>query len=218
VKKRLVAIVLPALFCGSHLLGRDVADAPIGKDVEAGAESKWEFTISATTYVPLHDQDYVNPTIVADRDWLHLEARYNYEALKTGSLWLGCNWAPIKDFDLTITPMIGGVFGNSTGVAPGYNIMTEYRWIEFFTQGEYFIDAGTHENNFFYSWSELSVVPMKWFRAGLVVQRTKAIGTTIDVQRGPLLGLRYRNIDLNIYWLSPGNHSSTFVFALGTTF
>ena len=29
--------------------------------------------------------------LAGDHDWLHLEARYNYETLETGSVWVGCN-------------------------------------------------------------------------------------------------------------------------------
>ena len=61
---------------------------------------KWEFSASAYTYfVPDSDEsdDYVQPTFTADRGWLHLEARYNYEALDTGSAWLGFNFAGGKN-------------------------------------------------------------------------------------------------------------------------
>jgi hypothetical protein len=194
------------------------ADDVSAKELEPVEESSWEFTLSCTTYVPLHAQDFVNPTVTADRDWLHLEARYNYEALKTGSVWIGYNFGTGEKLKLTATPMLGGVFGNSTGIAPGYGITAEYKWFEFATQGEYFFDAGTHANNFFYTWSELSVAPVAWFRAGLAVQRTKTLGTTIDVQRGPLVGLRYKDVDLTAYWLSPGSREATFVFALTVSF
>ena len=40
--------------------------------------------------------------------------------------------------------MFGGVFGDITGIAPGYTISISHEPIEFFTQGEYFFDAGTH--------------------------------------------------------------------------
>jgi hypothetical protein len=56
------------------------------------AEADWECSLSISTYLAQHARDYANPNFTADRDWLHLEARYNYEALKTGSLWLGYNF------------------------------------------------------------------------------------------------------------------------------
>src|SRR4051812_5712025 len=38
---------------------------------------------SDSTYLVPNGRDYANSSFVADRDWLHIEARYNYEALKT---------------------------------------------------------------------------------------------------------------------------------------
>ena len=118
------------------------------------AESEWECSLSTSTYLVQNGRDYVNPYLVADRGWLHLEARYNYEAIKTGSLWLGYNFSFGKKLAFEATPMFGGVFGDITGIAPGYTISISYEPIEFFTQGEYFFDAGNRSGNFFYSWSE----------------------------------------------------------------
>ena len=70
------------------------------------AETEWEYSLSISTYLAQHARDYANPNFTADRDWLHLEARYNYEALKTGSLWLGYNFSVGKKLTLEATPMI----------------------------------------------------------------------------------------------------------------
>jgi hypothetical protein len=163
------------------------------------AETEWEYSLSISTYFAQHARDYANPNFTADRDWLHLEARYNYEALKTGSLWLGYNFSFGKQLAFEVTPMLGGVFGDITGIAPGYTISISYEAIEFFTQGEYFFDAGNRSGNFFYSWSELSCAPASWFRVGVVVDRTKALGSKFDIRRGPLVGFKYKNVDLTTY-------------------
>jgi hypothetical protein len=111
-----------------------------------------------------------------------------------------------------------GVFGDITGIAPGYSLSLGYEQIEFFTQGEYFFDAGTRSGNFFYSWSELSCAPVTWFRAGIVIDRTKALGSNFEVRRGPLVGFRYKKIDFTTYWLSPGSRDSTFIFTVALNF
>src|SRR6478735_3743065 len=146
-------------------LGGIETDVPL--DVaEETAESEWECSLSTSTYFVQNGRDYANPNVVVDRDWLHVEARYNYEAIKTGSLWLGYNFSVGKKLVLEAAPMLGGVFGDITGIAPGYSLSLSYEPIEFFTQGEYFFDTGTHSGDFFYSWSELSYAPVTWFRAG----------------------------------------------------
>ena len=59
---------------------------------------------------------------------------------------------------------------------------------------------------------------MEWCRVGLVVDRTKALGTSIDIRRGPLLGFTYKKFDFTAYWLSPGSNNSTFIFSVTMNF
>jgi hypothetical protein len=114
-------------------------------------ETQWEFSLSTFTYLAQHARDYTNPNFVADRKWLHLETRYNYEALKTGSVWLGYNFSTGTKLRFEVTPMLGGVFGDLTGIAPGYAITISYKTIELSTQAEYFFDIARRANDFFYS-------------------------------------------------------------------
>ena len=90
-------------------------------------KSEWECSLSISTYLVQNGRDYANPNLVADRGWLHLEARYNYEAIKTGSLWLGYNFSVGKKLALEATPMLGGVFGDITGIAPGLYDLDQLR-------------------------------------------------------------------------------------------
>ena len=53
----------------------------------------WTFDASVSTYFLPDDGNYAQPRIATDRDWLHLEARVNYEDLNTGSMWLGYNFS-----------------------------------------------------------------------------------------------------------------------------
>lgn len=201
----------------SNLFGGPATIAPLEATGET-EETKWEYSLSIATYLAQHARDYANPNFTADRDWLHLEARYQYEAVKTGSLWLGYNFSFGEKLAVEATPMIGGVFGDITGVAPGYAISASYKSIEFFTQGEYFFDSTIHAGDFFYSWSELSYAPADWLRVGLVVDRTKALGSSIDIRRGPLIGFKYKKVDLTTYWLSPGTRDGTFIFSVTVNF
>ena len=214
-------------FAVCESLGGVASDTLLECDTEEN-ETKWEFSASTLTYLAQHARDYANPNFTADRDWLHLEARYNYEALKTGSFWLGRNFETGHTLKFEVTPMLGGVFGDITGVAPGYQIKVTYNKnqreiIELSTEGEYFFDAGTRSGDFFYSWSEFSAWLPKtdYVRAGLVVERTQASGNS-DVRRGPLVGFSHKckdkDVDLTIYWLAPGSREATFVFWCGRQF
>jgi hypothetical protein len=212
------ALLMTALiFSISDSLGASITGKAGGTPEETDKPA-WEYSLSTAVYVPLRSQDYANPIITADHDWLHIEARYNYEALKTGSLWIGYKFSFGEKLEIGLTPMLGGVFGNTTGIAPGYTISASYRPIEFFTQGEYLFDAGASSNNFFYTWSELSCAVTSWFKAGIVVDRTKTLGTSIDIRRGPLIGFNYKKVNFTTYWLSPGSRDATFIFAVTVNF
>jgi hypothetical protein len=74
----------------------------------------------------------MDPIFTADRnERLHLEARYNYENLETGSLWMGYDFSVGHKLVLNATPMLGGVFGRSAGIAPGYEISLTYKRLSF---------------------------------------------------------------------------------------
>ena len=187
-------------------------NAPPDADVEA-----WSFSASAYTYVVPDDGNYVQPTFTADRGWLHLEARYNYEALDTGSAWLGYNFSGGDTLAWEVTPMIGAVFGDTTGIAPGYKGSLSWRKLELYSEGEVVFDTGSSSDSFFYNWSEVALAPVEWFRFGLVTQRTRVYMTDRDIQRGVLAGFSFKNVDLTGYVLNPDD-TPTVVLAVGVTF
>jgi len=181
-------------------------------------EPTWSFSASALTYVVPDDRNFVQPTFAADRDWLHLEARYNYEALDTGSAWLGYNFSGGTALAWEFTPMIGGVFGDTTGVAPGYKGSLTWRKLEFYSEGEYVFDTGSSSDSFLYNWSELTLAPVEWFRFGLVTQRTRVYKADRDIQRGLLAGFSFKDVSVTAYALNPDEDKPTFIFAVGVTF
>lgn len=182
------------------------------------AEPKWSFSAEVDTYVVPEGQDYAQPTVTADRDWLHLEARYNYEALRTGSTWLGYNFSGGNKLEWAITPMVGGVFGDMYGVAPGYEGSLNWWKLELYSQGEYVFDTGEPSASYFYNWSELSLAPVDWFHFGLVAQRTRVYQTNRDIQRGPLVGFTFKRVDFTAYFYNIDESNPTYAFAISLNF
>jgi len=178
----------------------------------------WSFSASVFTYLAGDDANYAQPTITADRGWLHLEARYNYEGLETGSAWVGYNLSGGDKLAWQITPMVGGVFGDVTGVAPGYSGSLSWWKLELYSEGEYVFDTRDSSESFFYNWSELSLAPVDWFRFGFVTQRTKVYRTERDVQRGMLAGFSYKRFDLTTYIFNPDDSRPTVVVAAAVSF
>ena len=64
----------------------------------SSTQQAWAFALTADGYVAPNEDGYVSPILVADRACLHLEARYNYENLKTGSLWVGYSFSLGSDW------------------------------------------------------------------------------------------------------------------------
>jgi hypothetical protein len=189
------------------------ADEGAGTSPEPAA---WSVSASAYGFFVPESRSYLNPNVAADRGGLHLEARYNYEALETGSAWVGWTFA-FGDGDalaLEVTPMLGGAFGSVYGIAPGYLLFLGYRQVALSSQTEYLFDSGGRAGDFLYTWSELSWSPAEWFRTGLAVQRTRAYASSLDVQRGFLAGFRWRGVELATYVFNPGWTTPTVVVAV----
>ena len=185
---------------------------------DADDDKAWAFSASAYTYVVPDDRAYVQPTVTADRGWLHLEARYNYEALETGSVWVGYNFSGGQKLAWEVTPIVGGVLGDTTGIAPGYKGSLRWLKLELYSEGEYVFDTANSSDRFFYNWSELTLAPAEWFRFGMVTQRTRVYKTDRDIQRGVLAGFSFKRVSLTGYVLNPDEDKPTFVFAVGLTF
>jgi hypothetical protein len=208
---RLTALWATLLFATAALA--QAAPAP-----PTSTAKEWAFNLTTTGYV-LPDQDgYASPTFAADRDWLHLEARYNYENLRTGSLWIGYNFSAGKKVVLSVTPMIGGVFGRTTGVAPGCEASLSYKKIELSISNEYVIDTGDKSGSFYYAWPQLTYSPLDWLRLGLVAQRTKAYHDSLDTQRGFFVGFSHKKIEFTTYIFNVGWADPTAVLEVGFSF
>jgi len=178
----------------------------------------WSFAASVYTYLPPKDDAYAQPTITADRGGLHLEARYNYEDLETGSVWVGYNLSVGDALSLELTPMLGGVFGNTTGIAPGCHLTLGWWWLELYSEGEYVFETSDHTESFFYSWSELTLSPVDWLRAGLAMQRTRVYQSELEIQRGFVVGLSIKRFEIAGYMFNPDKREPAYVFSIGVQF
>ncbi len=184
----------------------------------AAANNQWDYNLTVDGYVIPDDTSYVNPVFTADRNWLHLEARYNDENLRTGSLWAGYNFSVGKKLLLEVTPMIGGVFGRTDGIAPGCEASLTYKKIELSITNEYVFDTTHKSGNFYYSWPQLTYSPVDWFRVGLVAQHNRAFHTSLDVQRGFLVGVSQKKLEFTTYIFNAGFTGPTVVLEAGVNF
>jgi len=202
------------------LIGAALTHPLFSQDVNPGPPSSapppaqaWAFSVAAYTYFVPDETNYVSPYIKADRKWLHLEWRYNYEDQETASAWIGYNFRTGNNFVFEITPMVGAVFGKTQGVAPGALMSMAYRKFDLSTESEYVFDTEDQTGNFFYTWSELGYSPADWLRIGVAGQRTRAYETPLELQRGPFVGVSYKNLNVTTYVFNLGWTDPTIVLA-----
>jgi len=184
----------------------------------AAAMHPWQYNLTIDGYIVPDGTSYVDPVLTADHNWLHLEARYNYENLHTGSLWVGYNFSIGKTLSLSVTPMIGGVFGQTNGIAPGCEASLIYKKIEASISNEYVFDTGSKAGNFYYAWPQLTFSPVAWFRVGAVAQHTKAYHTPVNIQRGFLVGFSRKQWEFTTYVFNPELDEPTLVLEVGVSF
>ncbi len=216
LKQHLGAVALATLFAASALAQKapDNASPASAK----ATPNPWEFSLTTSGYIVPGGQSYAMPDFSADHGWLHLEARYNDEALKTGSLWVGYNFSVGKKVVLNATPMVGGVFGNLNGIAPGGALTLTYKRIQLYSSAEYVFDIQNRRNSFFYIWDQVTYAPLSWLQVGVVSQRTRVYQTGLDVQRGVLAGVTYKKVNFTTNVFNFGWTTPTEVLALGFSF
>lgn len=181
-------------------------------------EAAWQFSAAVSLYDIPDSDDYLQPTFTADRGGLHLEARYNYEAPETASFWVGHNWDGGGQVTWELTAMLGGVVGETFGVAPGARGALAWRKFELSSEAEIVIDAGEAADSFFYSWSELSVTVLDWIRLGAAMQRTRLYESDREVQFGLLAGLTTPTFFLTSYLFNLDDERPTLVLTAGYEF
>jgi hypothetical protein len=205
-------------FLASLQISAQTAAAPPSPTPNTLANVPWKMSLTVDGYLPAKQDGYVDPVLTADHGWLHLEARYNYEDLNTGSVWLGYNVTAGKDLKLSITPMIGGVLGQTVGIAPGCEASLSYKQFDLSVTNEYVFDTKNHSGSFYYATPQLTYSPKDWFRVGLTAIRTKILHMKEDVQRGFLVGFSHKHAEFTTYVYDLGWTDPTLVFEVGWNF
>ena len=209
--RRFVVFLIAALLpCGAAF-----AQATPEADAD---EDAWSFSAYGYAYLVGGDDDYFQPTVTADHDGLHVEARHNYEDLDTSSLWGGYNFTAGENVTFEGTAMLGAVFGATSGIAPGFKGTLSWSKLTLYGEAEYVFDLHESSDSFFYAWSEASWAVNDWCRLGLVGQRTKVYQTDREIQRGVLVGFASERVDFTTYVFNLDDRSPTVVVALGVNF
>ena len=193
-------------------------DAAPASSSQAAATPSWSFGLSGALYLLPDDEDFLQPTFKADRGRLHLETRYNYEDRDSASFFAGANFEMGDKVELTLTPMVGGLAGQTDGIIPALEADLAFGPFEAYAEAEYVFDLGDSSSSYFYMWSELSLWPTEWLRAGVVTQRTRVYQTERDIERGLLVGVSFKKVEGAVYFFNPGSDDHFTVVLLGVSF
>ena len=183
-----------------------------------GADStRWEIGLEANNYF-IPGNYILDPVVTANHNKLHLEARYNYEDLRTLSAWAGYNFHWTKKVDFAFTPMVGIVLGNTQGIAPGFEFDFNYRKFEIYSETEYLLDTGDKNASFYYNWTDITYNLKEWLWFGMSIQRTRLYRSELELQKAPLVGFQLKKWQLTTYGFDLGTGSAFVLVTLGRDF
>jgi len=180
--------------------------------------SPWSFAADAYYYMLPAEKNTTTLFGSADHKSLHLEARYNYEDLKTASMFVGYNLEAGRKLKLAATPMIGFVVGNTDGIAPGLEITLTWKKFDFYSESEYVIDFAGEENNYFYTWSELAISPFRNFRTGTSANRTRLYQSELELQKGIFAEYSFWKLTAGCHYFNPFSTDYFVIATLGIEF
>lgn len=207
------ALVLLAL--GGVAGGAAAADSA----APGAAAPSWEFTATAYPTWVRSGETYTAGVIAANRGWLHLQARANYESVGTRSAFLGYNLAGGSgDLAWELTPLLGGAWGATHAIVPGLLASAAYKRLDAYVEAEYVDDRAAGRDAYLYAWTELGFQAAAWLRLGAAAQRTRAYGTSRDLQRGPFAQATLGPVTLGAYWFNPGADTQVIVGSIGVAF
>jgi hypothetical protein len=185
-----LAAFLAIISLASHALAQKMSPHPSHRPHHRRAQP-WEFNLVTDGYIIPNQQGYANPNLLVDHGVLHLEARYNSENFRTGSAWVGYNFSVGKKLLLEATPIVGGAFGRTNGIAPGCEATLTWKKLQASISSEY-VFATNKAHSFYYDWPEVTYAPIDWLKLGLVSQSNKPYQTSFTIQPGFLIGVSHK--------------------------
>ena len=183
-----------------------------------GRDEPWRMAVNLYGYVVPDQPDFAMAVLPVDFRRLHLEVRYNYEAVGSASGFVGASAGWGDRVKLTVTPMFGGVAGQARGLVPAVRLTLAWWKLDLSSESEFVVDLDDRDASFFYQWAELGLSPMAWLRVGAAVQRSRVIVTPLDIQRGLFASVTIRFVTVTLYEFNAGWTTPTWVGAVGLSF
>jgi hypothetical protein len=213
-----LAAVVALMATAARAAEADAGEDPAGHQASRPDKPSWEFAVTAYPTVVRGGDNYTSAIAAADRGPLHLEARYNYEAVGARSAFVGWTFSGGESVTWELTPLLGGAWGSLRAFVPGLEASVAWKALDLYVEAEYVRDSAERSGSYFYAWSELGFRPVEWLRVGVAGQRTRAYGGDRDIQLGPFAQLTWGPVTLGGYWFNPGSADQIFVGSIGAAF
>lgn len=165
--------------------------------------SSRSFEVESFNYIV--PDDGLTPLVLgyADYQAWHFEARYNYEDLKTVSLFGGYMFEAGKKLTLSITTMFGFAVGNTIGIIPALEFTLNWKKLYFYSENEYVFDIKEKENDFYYSWTQLGITAFRNFRTGISGNRTKLFESEFEISEGIYAEYDFWKLTAGAHYFNP---------------
>ena len=188
--------------------GADSTDASVlsGVDSTDVSESPWAFSAMMTSYFGSTIDAYAVPDLWIEYHGFHLEGRYNYEDLHTGSMFLGWHfgWGDAAA-SLNATPMVGWVFGRTDGFAPALIINARLWRIQLYNEFEYVF--AKDDESFAYDHADLIYALSGPVFMGIVGEHTLS-SFDREFVPGFLVGASNSRFGVTFYLFQPGQEDA----------
>ena len=192
-----------------------VATSALAAEPDARAIST---SVTGMFYAMRDQADFGVGIATLDRGPLHLEARYQYEAKDSASVFVGWTFSGGEKLTFSVRPILGVLAGRSQGVIPGLEASVAYGPVDFYVEAEYVRFRHEPDESFTYAWSELGYAPWEWLRVGIVGQRTRTVDSERDIQRGLFGQFMLGPATVGIYAFNPDASSRYWILSLGAKF
>ncbi len=144
----------------------------------------------------------------------YIEGRYNFEALKTFSVYAGKTFEKEAALSYSASPVAGVVMGRFNGGSVGGNLEVDYKRFFFSSQLQYTFSMEDKTENFIYSWSDLSYQVLNNISGGFSVQQTNLYAVKYKLEKGIFLKALLGNWSFPLYVFSPFTKERYFVLGL----
>ncbi|MBS1513034.1 MAG: hypothetical protein JST86_19515 [Bacteroidetes bacterium] len=147
---------------------------------------------------------------------MYTELRYNYEAERTGSVYMGKSFSGKRKWEYAITPMAGIVMGNYNGFSLAANMDASCGKMFASMQTQYTINGKTADENFFFNWTEVAFQSTRWLYTGASMQQTKVYHAPLQQEYGLLVGFVFGKFTVPVYIFNPFNAARNCIVGINT--